>query len=285
MHPAIGALVVIFATACAAAPGINASTYAAIRSDVQRGLGLTPSYGRPCLDCPDGHIVGGIVRLAFHDAVGAAGPNRRFGPNGCLDLTTSANNGLADIIALLDNIQASSQYGALLSRADFWVLAATLVLELTSTLAADFEPDLFDPAATPNPMDLNAMPLKVPFYTGRIDQPSCPGDGNLLPGANFNWGQIQELFTGRVGMTSSEIIAILGGHSLGGLEAADVNGNLTGSWVQSGGFRRDGGSDWGSMGLTLLCLAASRSLQRRASRTTTTRSCIEGSQAGLACGA
>lgn len=218
------------------APGINASTYAAIRSDVQRGLGLTPSYGRACLDCPGGHIVGGIVRLAFHDAVGAAGPNRRFGPNGCLDLTTSSNNGLADIIALLDNIQATSQYGALISRADFWVLAATLVLELTSTLASDYIPELFNPAATPNPLDITAPPLLVPFVTGRIDQPSCPGDGNLLPGTNFNWGQIQGLFTGRVGMSSSEVIAILGAHSLGGLEAADVNGNVSGSWVQSGWY-------------------------------------------------
>lgn len=241
MHSS-GTLLLVVATACVscavvvgAAPGINASTYAAIRSDVQRLLGLTPSYGRFCLDCPGGHIVGGIVRLAFHDAVGAAGPNRRFGPNGCLDLSTSANNGLADIIALLDTVQAASQYGALLSRADFWVLSATLVLELTSTLASDYMPDLFDPAATPNPMDKNVAPLKVPFFTGRIDQPTCPGDGNFLPGANFNWGQIQGVFTARVGMTPTEIIAILGAHSLGGLDAADVNGNITGSWVQSGG--------------------------------------------------
>ena len=216
---------------CAA---INASTYAAIRNDVQVGLGLTPSYGRACLGCPGGHIVGGIVRLAFHDAVGAAGPNRRFGPNGCLDLTTSANDNLADIIALLDAIQAKSKFGAMLSRADFWVLAATLVLELTSTLAADYEPDLFNPAATPNPMDKNTTPLVVPFLTGRVDQATCPGDADYLPGANFNWGQIQGVFTTRVGMTPSEVIAILGAHSLGEI-GRGVNGNITGNWVQSGG--------------------------------------------------
>lgn len=107
------------------------------------------------------------------------------------------------------------------------------MLELTSTLASDFEPDLFNATITANPMDINAKPLVLPFLTGRIDQASCPGDANFLPGANYNWAEIQSVFTDRIGMTPPEVIAIMGAHSLGGI-GQGVNGNVTGSWVQSG---------------------------------------------------
>ena len=219
--------------AAAPLPALNATAYAALREAVRTAYSppLANSYGTVCLFCEQGHRVGGIVRLAFHDATGAAGPNGRVGPNGCLDLTTPANANLDDIIAVLDAARARSPYGALVSRADFWVLAATYVIELTSTLADPSEPALFSAAAA-NPMDPAAPPLLLPFVTGRIDQPTCAGDAALLPEPSYTWAQIQGVFTSRMAMTASEVIAIMGAHSLGGIKSA-VNGNVTGSWVQS----------------------------------------------------
>lgn len=214
-------------------PALNATAYAALREAVRTAFSppLAPSYGTVCLACDLGHSVGGVVRLAFHDATGAAGANGRVGPNGCLDLTTADNANLDDIIDVLDAAQARSPYGQLLSRADFWVLAATYVIELTSKLAVGYEPGLFSADAA-NPMDLRAAPLLLPFYTGRIDQPVCPGDHDFLPAPSYNWTQILGVFQARMGMSADEVVAIMGAHSLGGIKSA-VNGNITGSWVQS----------------------------------------------------
>ena len=75
--------------------------------------------------CPLSHIYGGVVRLAFHDAVGTGGPN------GCIDFTKPENNGLQDIVKLLNKIYAP--YANLISKADFWVLAANLVIQYATT--------------------------------------------------------------------------------------------------------------------------------------------------------
>ena len=75
--------------------------------------------------CPLSHIYGGIVRLAFHDASGTGGPN------GCIDFTTPDNNGLQDIVALLDKIYVG--FSNVISKADFWVLCANLVIKYATT--------------------------------------------------------------------------------------------------------------------------------------------------------
>ena len=70
-----------------------------------------------------GDVVGGVVRLAFHDA---AGFDRRaadaLGVDGCVDLNNPDNAGLADTIALLNELH--QPHCDVISRSDYWVLAA-----------------------------------------------------------------------------------------------------------------------------------------------------------------
>jgi hypothetical protein len=208
-------------------PAINSSVYFSLRDTLRTNLSLTNQYGILCLNCADAHKYGGIVRLAFHDAVGAPGN----GANACLDYTTSDNDDIQDIQNMLDKALNSSKYKSLISRADFYVLAATLVIELTSTKASGFSSALFSTSS--NPMDASAQPLVLPFVTGRVDDASCAGDGEFLPSTSYNWTQIAGLFTGRIGMTPREIVAIMGAHSLGGIHTA-VKGNVSRiGWVQS----------------------------------------------------
>ena len=50
---------------------------------------------------------------------------------GCIDFTFAANNGLANIVSLLDPIY--QQYKSIISKADLWVLAANLAVQYAST--------------------------------------------------------------------------------------------------------------------------------------------------------
>ncbi len=231
--PALGAaLAALVATpgagAAAAAPvGINSTVYASLRASVQNAFSLSPSYGLLCAACDAGHTLGAIVRLAFHDA---AGVNR---PNGCIDYSTADNSNLADTQAKLDSARLGNPFGLLVSKADFYVLAATLVIELASTMAASPDQALFD--TTSNPLDPQVQPLVLPFVSGRVDDASCVGDHEILPATNFSWSKIAALFQGRFGFSSGEVVAIMGAHSLGRVNnAPGVTGNVSKvSWVLS----------------------------------------------------
>jgi hypothetical protein len=50
-----------------------------MRNAILSGFALSPSYGRRCNACEEGHTLGGMVRLVFHDVVG--GPDGE-GANG-----------------------------------------------------------------------------------------------------------------------------------------------------------------------------------------------------------
>jgi hypothetical protein len=185
-----------------------------------------------CNACDAGHVLGAIVRLAFHDAAGVAGATGVAGGNGCLDYSTRENNDLQPTQAALDAALLASPQRGLISRADFYVLAATLVIELASTMAASPAAELFTGAGS-HRLDANATPLVLPFVTGRVDETSCVGDEGALPATGYGWAEIVSVFTGRFGFTPSEIVAIMGAHSLGRI-TTPVHGNISMvSWVQS----------------------------------------------------
>ena len=224
---ALPLLVALAASSSSPAAALNATAYAALRASVAATFNLSASYGLLCIACEQGHVIGSIVRLAFHDA---AGVNR---PNGCVDYTTRDNSNLQTTQLLLDAARAASPFGALVSKADFYVLAATLAIELASTLAAT--PYVALSTAANNPLNFSVTPLVLPFVSGRVDDSSCVGDNATLPPTSFLWPDITALFSGRFGMTANEIVAIMGAHSLGRINAAPgVLGNISSiSWHQS----------------------------------------------------
>jgi catalase (peroxidase I) len=85
---------------------------------------------------PDlGDALGGVVRLAFHDAGSWDGSTG--GADGCVDLDAAENAGLEPIIEQLTPIVAS--VSGVLSRADIWTLAGNVAVEMAGGPAMDFE--------------------------------------------------------------------------------------------------------------------------------------------------
>lgn len=126
--------------------GLSADDYDAIVAPLHDHIvaSVTPRRGRIIED-----FVGGVVRLAFHDA-GEYDPNSSdsFRVDGCVNLENSDNAGLAEVIAQVDVLWSPVCH--LVSRADYWVLAAKLSVEITSP-----------------------TPVTLPFSYGRTDTPSC----------------------------------------------------------------------------------------------------------------
>ena len=151
-----------------------------------------------------------MVRLAFHDVFGQG-----LTSNGCIDFSEPANNGLQTIVSQLT--ASWLPFSAKISRADFWVLAATLAIQFSSTPAA----------VGSGPLPASPGTLTLPFLVGRLDAATC-NDVGLLPGAGFSWAQSAAFF-GRVGLSVTNIVALFGAHALG--RAEFQNSGFDGGWT------------------------------------------------------
>ena len=154
-----------------------------------------------------GDMVGGIVRLSFHDA-GEFDQTTAdaLGPDGCVDLTKGDNAGLAAVIADLDGMWAP--FCDIISKADFWVLAAKVSVEVTAVM--DYE---------------------VPFRYGRTTAAECGYDGDRLPAAEGGAEEIERVFVTAMGLTFRDAVALLGAHTLGRLETE--NSGFEGAWTNN----------------------------------------------------
>jgi len=137
-----------------------------------------------------GDALGGIVRLAFHDAGSWDGSTG--GADGCVDLTSAENAGLEAVVAQLAPV-ASSVSGAL-SRADVWALAGNVAVEVSGGPAMEFE-------------------------MGRPDAENCQGHGSRLPNAELDQAHVRDVFLTRYGLTERETAALMGAHVLGRAES------------------------------------------------------------------
>jgi hypothetical protein len=147
-----------------------------------------------------GDTLGGIVRLAFHDAGSWDGSTG--GADGCVELVAPENAGLEPVIAELAPV-VNSVRGSL-SRADVWALAGNVAVEVSGGPAMLFE-------------------------VGRRDADSCQGHGLRLPNAELGLQHIRDLFLTRYGFNERETAALIGAHVLGRAEPAFSG--YTGSWV------------------------------------------------------
>ena len=184
------------------------------------------TWGLDCFPCAHGDNMGAIVRLAFHDAAGGDGALAR-GSNGCIDFAAVDNTGLTEVIAQLD--AAHAPFTSVVSRADFWVLAASVAIEVATTLA-----DGVDPLVLMDILNLPSLPssgpLKLPVRFGRVDAGSCTNMDMLIPPASFSWAQIVLNFN-RFGITTDETVALFGAHAVGRAETANLGFN--GGWTKT----------------------------------------------------
>ena len=174
-----------------------------MRGRIRTSFGLRASFGERCEACDYGHVVGSMLRLVFHDAVGGPG-GAADGPNGCVDLTSPLNFGLEKAVERYDEIRATVLADNMtLSRADLWVLGAAEMLVWATTVSeqADSSTELESPEES----------LRIPVWYGRRDVLTC-NDTGFVPPLKTRWAQMQVLFGE---LSTASLVALMGGHSLG----------------------------------------------------------------------
>jgi len=214
------ALALWFATAQA----ITSSELADVEASIATEFGLRQSsYGEPCDPCAQGDAVGGLVRLAFHDAAG--GGDRS---NGCVDLSDPENSGLAPIIDQLE--QAWRPFAGVLSFADAVVVAGNLAIRVASTPSPNAANNGGGGSSgqVVGPPEDNGGPLVLPFRSGRPDAESCD-DSDELPPATLSWDHSQQLLGRKFGLLPEETVALFGAHAVGRAQA--VNTGFEGGWT------------------------------------------------------
>jgi len=155
-----------------------------------------------------GDTIGGLVRLSFHDAgtYDVAGTGGR--PDGCILMDAAENGGIKEDSLIVERIYNESRN--VISRADFWALAANVALE----------------EALPNGVTRN-----IPFRWGRLDVSSCNADFGKLPDSEGNLDSVKAWAMNQLGMTEEETVALMGAHTLG--RAVPANSGYRGAWVQA----------------------------------------------------
>jgi catalase (peroxidase I) len=127
-------------------------------------------------------LYGASIRLVFHDAgeVLLSSKTDKLGPDGCLS-QSSDNAGLIESTSEVQFILEPIWQTVCdkISRADFWVLFAKLVIE-----QAD-----------------NTHVIKIPFQFGRKDNVACDYGVGRLPNAQLGTDAIQKTFVQQMGLT------------------------------------------------------------------------------------
>jgi len=173
--------------------------------------GVTSGY---TADLDRADVVAGAIQLAFHDA-GTYDPTNTTapgGPDGCACDKKDENAGLDYIKDILEPIY--EKYSDYLSLADFWVVCANVAIEVS---------------VPKNSVIDNA------FQYGRSDHDDCDGCAlsvaNRLPDSSLSTDHVLEVFQDRMGFNKSEIVALMGAHSLGRMEFN--NSGHEGIWDQT----------------------------------------------------
>ena len=199
-------------------PPLNATTIARVDSAILTAFSLPANgtYGVYCNPCANGDAIGSLVRLPFHDAVGGGRPGGKGGPNGCIDFTFAGNNGLQEVVGILETAYTAGGFASLLSKADFWVLAGNTAVRIASMLPPGTLPEGGLPMPDPEP-------LLLPFHYGRVDDATCDGvDGAFLPAVQASYADTAASFCSRVGMTPRQLVAIMGAPTVGRAQGSDL---------------------------------------------------------------
>lgn len=127
-------------------------------------------------------IFGAALRSVFHDAgeIDLSNPEDTMGPDGCLSDGTD-NSGLVEfdspIFTVIEPLWL--KWCDKISRADFWVLFAKMVVQFA------------DPTGT----------FPVDFEFGRVDTHSCNAGAGRLPLPQFGEIELERVFVRQMGLT------------------------------------------------------------------------------------
>lgn len=160
-------------------------------------------------------LFGQALRYVFHDA-GEFDLNTGdlFGPDGCIS-DTGSNNGIKESESLVESVMEPIWQLVCdrMSRADFFVLFAKLVIEEADTTGT----------------------IDIPYQYGRRHSTDCSGGAGRLPSAQFGLLDLNNFFVGKMGLSINDAVLLLASHTLGhmhlrhsgyGVPQAQANTNL-----------------------------------------------------------
>jgi len=197
----------------------NATYDAPSKSEVNTMIRKLKSYFRT--DSVTFNHVPTAVRLAFHDCVG-------YACDGCINLDNASNNGLSAYIDWVEDIYTTEGYDSIVSRADFWQVAAIAATEMGIT-----QNNNNVTSGDSNALDSSyTMPTDImTFRWGRTDCSTSPSttDVHEFPEPTMSRADMMEYFSDHYGFTEDEVVALMGAHTLGGCDAVDSG--YRGMWV------------------------------------------------------
>ena len=177
-------------------PCFTISTYLSLDTDIQS---LSNSISR---SSDRSHFFGGILRLAAHDFMDydRSSSSSPGGSDGCIDMNHPSNVGLDTIWCSNCPLQQfyERKYSHLISIADYWIAAATIVIRQTSQDNAG-----------------GSLDMMGSYKWGRKDSKRCVGSGERLP-LSSGCDEVERVFIRNMGLSWSESVALMGAHSLGG---------------------------------------------------------------------
>jgi len=199
-----------------------------------------------------GPVIGGTLRLSFHDSVTYNGKTTKAiaGPDGCVDFTDPDNGGLKSVwfdkvsnTTPLTLNQIYIKYQSIISQGDFIALAANVAVLMAqgpdiyqrtgSTCSCIGSACIASNADTTHPC--------VNFRWGRKDSTNCNAtDAGRFPSKLLAHQHIIDVFHDRLEFSYMEIVALMGAHTVGkatlaesqiGFTDAEVHGrNVIGAW-------------------------------------------------------
>ena len=156
-----------------------------------------------------------LIRLIFHDCV--------TGCDGCLDLSNSANFGLAGIFQEVNTLYDNQFADTGMSRGDFYALAGVVAVR-----EAAAQQDCIVLQQPPN--CTKPVPDMTILY-GRKDCATSP-NSNMdfgFPDAHRGLEHVMEVFRDGMGMTERQVVALIGAHTMG--MTTPQNSGFQGPWA------------------------------------------------------